>query len=78
MFMYILNTYSGDATCQEFRVPNGRVEFDRPPVEDGQYPPSTRATVICNEGRIKEDPNGYSVCQTSGQWQYNSRRCSGS
>ena len=60
--------YSGDATCPAFTVANGIVNYNKPAVEDGQYPSSTRATLTCNEGYVEGNPGASRICTTSGVW----------
>ena len=60
--------YSGDATCPAFTVANGIVNYNKPAVEDGQYPSSTRATLTCNEGYVEDQQNAFRFCRQTGDW----------
>ena len=58
----------GDATCPAFNVTNGIVNYNRPAVEDGEYPSSTRATLTCNEGYVEEKQRAVRICLSNGNW----------
>ena len=57
-------------------ISNGMLDYDRNLTDSGQYPTDTRATLICEEGRLPSY-NPVVTCSSHGHWYPTRLRCMG-
>ena len=68
---------SAIVNCSAFGVlDNMRINYDKDPIRDGQYPVGTRARYTCDDGLLKKD-NAYGFCLPSGSWNQTQFTCIG-
>ena len=57
-------------------LPNGQVDYDSNPDDDGQYPMNASATFSCNDEYVLDGETS-TICQDSGNWNQPTPTCIG-